>query len=55
MKKYLVGAIGATIGLLVVKGAYMKGFNEGIDRFKQQLDLAATITKEAKKQCEKES
>ena len=49
MKKYLVGALGAMIGALVIKGAYAKGRKEAYKEINDKLDFINEVHKLNKK------
>ena len=49
MNKYLFGIFTGIVGALVVKAAYAKGFNKGINECKDRLELAINIQEINKK------
>ena len=52
MRKYLIGAVGALIGVFAVREAYAKGFNKGVDECKDRLEFAISIKEKEKKDDE---
>ena len=52
MNKYLVGALGAMIGALVVKAAYAKGRKEAYKELNDKIDLINEVYKNLHKKDE---
>lgn len=52
MSKYLIGAFGALVGVLVLREAYAKGYNKGVKECTDKLDFIAEVQKLKKKDGE---
>lgn len=49
MKKYLLGALGALIGMGILKSAYRKGYREGLKTRSEDFTIFACVEETKKK------